>query len=176
MQGMGFPAHLTTLIAKLCKDQESTVRATYGDSEWFNIRRGVRQVCIISPSLYNIYAENITRKTLEGFESGITIGGEKLTNLRFAYNMVVICNSKEELIKLLSDLKRESEEIELLLNAKKTKIMVVDENRETREGYKSDDDELEEVNSFVYLGSTINCKGDSTEEIKRRIGMKRALQ
>eukprot|EP00112_Aurelia_sp_Birch-Aquarium-sp1_P024396 Seg77.6 transcript_id=Seg77.6/GoldUCD/mRNA.D3Y31 product="hypothetical protein" protein_id=Seg77.6/GoldUCD/D3Y31 len=61
----------------------------------------------------------------------------------------------------------------LLLNAKKTKIIVVDENRETKEGFKLDDDELEEVNSFVYSGSTINSKGDSTEEIKRRIGMVR---
>ena len=81
------------------------------------------------------------------------------------------CNSKEELIKLLSDLKRESEEMGLLLNVKKTKIMVVDENGVTRELFKLDDDELEEVNSFVYLGSTIDLKGDSTEEIKRRIGM-----
>ena len=80
-----------------------------GDSEWFSIQRGVRQGCIISPSLYNIYTENIMRKTLENLEGGITIGGKKITNQRFADDTLVTCNSKEELIKLLSDLKRESD-------------------------------------------------------------------
>ena len=64
--------HLVKRIANLYNDQESTVRPSYGDSEWFSIKRGVRQGCIISPSLYNINAENMTRNSLENCEDGIT--------------------------------------------------------------------------------------------------------
>ena len=77
---------------------------------------------MISQSLYNIYTENIMRKTEENFEGGITTGGKKITNLRLFDDTVVTSNSKEELIKLLSDLKRESDEMGLLLNAKRQRL------------------------------------------------------
>ena len=80
---MGFPV-IIQLIANLYKEQESVVRTTNGDTEWFKIERGVRQGCVISPGLYNIYSEHIMRCVLEEHHDGITIGGRRQNNLRFA--------------------------------------------------------------------------------------------
>ena len=84
MEQMGFPVHIIQLIVNLYKEQESVVRTSNGDTEWFKIERRVRQGCVISPGLYNIYSEHIMRCVLEEHHDGITIGGRRQNNLRFA--------------------------------------------------------------------------------------------
>ena len=94
MEQMGFPAHIIQLVANLHKEQESVVRTSNGDTDWFKIERGVRQGCVISPGLYNIYSEHIMRCVLEENHDGITIGGRRETNLRFADDTTLLCTSR----------------------------------------------------------------------------------
>ena len=172
MRNMGFPAHVVDLIGRLYKDQESAVRTSRGDSRWFSIGRGVRQGCILSPNLFNIYAEAIMREALEDFEGGIKIGGRRITNMRYADDTTLLCNNREDLLKLLKSVKDASERRGLLLNTKKTKIMVIDPSRDdVGEAYKVDGQDLEKVTHFEYLGSMINTRGDCSQEIRRRLAM-----
>ncbi|XP_072051973.1 uncharacterized protein [Amphiura filiformis] len=84
MKDMGFSSHVVDLIRSLYKGQEATVRTEGGDSECFTIGQGVRQGCILSPYLFNIYAEHIMRNALDGYEGMVSIGGRQISNLRFA--------------------------------------------------------------------------------------------
>ena len=173
MEQMEFPVHIIQLVANLYNEQESVVRTTNGDTDWFKIERGVKQGCVISPGLYNIYSEHIMRCVLEKHHDGITIGGTRETNLRFADDTTLLCTSKEELLGLLKKVKEASMSQHLLLNTQKTKIMVVDKDRERKEDFVLDGEKIEEVESFVYLGSLINTKGSSAQEIRRRLAMGR---
>ena len=85
MHKMGFPVHVIELLEHLYKNQEAAVKTSCGTSEWFSIERGVRQGCIVSPSLFNIYSENTMREATENTSARITIGGRKINNLRYAY-------------------------------------------------------------------------------------------
>ena len=165
MEHMGFPAHIIQLVANLYKEQESVARTTNGDSDWFTIERGVRQGCVISPGLYNIYSEHIMRCVLEEHHDGIPIGGRRETNLRFPDDITLLCTSKEKLLGLLKKAKEDSMSQHLLLNTQKTKIMVVDKGRERKEDFVLDGEKIEEVESFVYIGSA--------QEIRRRLAMGR---
>ena len=114
------------------------------------------------------------RCVLEEHHDGITIGGRRETNLRFADDTTLLCTSKEELLGLLKKVKEASMSKNLkLLNTQKTKIMVVDKDRERKEDFVLDGEKIEEVESFVYLGSLINTKGSSAQEIRRRLAMGR---
>ena len=106
---------------------------------------------MISPGLYNIYSEHIMRCVLEEHHDGITIGGRRDTNLRFADDTTLLCTSKEELLGLLKKVKEASMSKNLLLNTQKTTIMVVDKDRERKEDFVLDGEKIEEVESFVYL-------------------------
>ena len=110
------------------------------------------------------------REALEGFNHGVKFGCTKITNLRYADDTTLICNSRHELLDLLRHIKVASEEKGLLLNTKKTKVMVVDRNR-TKEDFTMDGQQIEEVSQFEYLSSMINNIGDSTVEIKRRLAI-----
>ena len=81
MTKMGFPMHIIDLIKKLYGNQETTVRTNCGDTEWFKIGRGVRQGCIMSPNLYNIYAEDIMREALQNYDGSMKIGDVRYSNL-----------------------------------------------------------------------------------------------
>ena len=129
---MGFPMHIINLIKKLYENQETTVRTNCGDTDWFRIGRGIRQGCIMSSNLYNIYAEDIMREVLQNYERGVKIGGVRYSNLRFADDTTLMCSSKSELLELLKQVKEISKKTGLLLNTEKTKIMVVDSNRAKR--------------------------------------------
>ena len=110
---------------------------------------------------------------LEEHHDGITIGGRRQNNLRFADDTTLLCTSKEELLALLKKVKKASKSQNLLLNTQKTKIMVLDKSRERKEDFVLDGENIEEVESFVYLGSLINIKGSSAQEIRRRFAMGR---
>ena len=102
---------------------EATVRTGHGTTDWFQIGKGVRQGCILSPCLFNLYAEYITRNAgLEEAQAGIKIAGRNINNLRYA-NDTLMGESEEELKSLLMKVKEESENVGLKLNIQKTKIM-----------------------------------------------------
>ena len=121
---MGIPDHLTCLLRNLYAGQEATVRTGHGITDWFQIGKGVRQGCILSPYLFNFYAEYIMRNPgLEEAQAGIKIAGRNINNLRYADDTTLTVQSKEELKSLLKKVKEESEKAGLKLNIQKTKIM-----------------------------------------------------
>ena len=120
---MGIPDHLTCLLGNLYAGQEATVRTGHG-TDWFQIGKGVCQGCILSPCLFNLYAEYIMRNAgLEEAQAGIKIAGRNINNLRYADDTTLMAESEEELKSLLMKVKEESEKVGLKLNIQKTKIM-----------------------------------------------------
>ena len=123
LQEMGIPDHLTCLLRYLYAGQEATIRTGHRTTDWFKIGKGVNQGCILSPCLFNLYAEYIMRNSgLDEAQAGIKIAGRNINNLRYADDTTLMAESKE-LKSLLMKLKEESERIVLELNIQKTKIM-----------------------------------------------------
>ena len=113
---IGIPDHLTCLLRNLHASQEATVRTGHGTKDWFQIGKGVRQGCILSPCLFNFYAEYIMRNAgREETQAGIKIAGRNINNLRYADDT----KSEEELKSLLMKVKEESEKVGLKLNIQK---------------------------------------------------------
>ena len=124
MKEMGIPDHLICLLRNLYAGQEATVRTGHGTTDWFQIGKGVRQGCILSPCLFNLYAEYIMRNAgLEETQAGIKIAGRNINNLKYADDTSLLAQSKEEPNSLLMKVKEESEKAGLKLNIQKTKIM-----------------------------------------------------
>uniref|UniRef100_A0A4W2CGT2 RNA-directed DNA polymerase n=1 Tax=Bos indicus x Bos taurus TaxID=30522 RepID=A0A4W2CGT2_BOBOX len=123
LKEMGIPDHLTCLLRNLYAGQEATVRTGHGTTDWFQIGKGVHQGCILSPYLFNLYAEYIMRNAgLEETQAGIKIAGRNINNLRYADDTTLMAESEEELKSLLMKVK-ESEKVGLKPNIQKTKIM-----------------------------------------------------
>ena len=121
---MGIPNHLTCLLKNLYAGQEATVRTGHGTTDWFQIGKGVHQGCILSPCLFNFYAENIMRNTgLEEAQAGFKIAGRNINNLRCTDDTTRMGESEEELKGLLMKVKEKSEKVGLKLNIQKTMIM-----------------------------------------------------
>ena len=121
---MGIPDYLTRLLRNLYAGQEATVRTGHGTTDWFQIGKGVCQGCILSPCLFNLYAESIMRNTgLEETQAGIKIAGRNINNLRYADDTTLMAESEEERKSLLMQVKEDSEKVGLKLNLQKTKIM-----------------------------------------------------
>ena len=119
---MGIPDHLTCLLRNLYAGQEATVR--HGTTDWFQIGKGLRQGCILSPCLFNLYAEYIMRSAgLEETQAGIKIAGRSISNLRYADDTTLMAESEEELKSLLVKVKEESGKVGLKLIIQKTKIV-----------------------------------------------------
>ena len=124
LREMGLPDHLTCLLRNLYAGQEATVRTGHGTTDWFQIGKRIRPGCILSPCLFNFYAEYIMRNAgLEEAQAGIKIAGRNPNNLRYADNTTLMAASEEELKSLLMTVKEESEKVGLKLSIKKTKIM-----------------------------------------------------
>ena len=116
--------YLTHLWRNLYAGQEATVRTGHGTTDWFQIGKGVCQGCILSPCLFNLYAEYIMRNDgLEEAQAGIKIAGRNIHNLRYADDSTLMTESEEELKSLLMKVKEESEKVGLKLNIQKTKII-----------------------------------------------------
>ena len=122
LQERGIPHHLTCLLRSLYTGQETTVRTRHGTTDYFQIGKGVRQGCILSPCLFNLYAEYINAG-LEEAQAGIKIAGRNINNLRYADDTTLLAESEEELKSLLMIVKEESEKVGLKLSIKKSKIM-----------------------------------------------------
>ena len=124
LKEMGIPDHLTCPMRNLYAGQEATVRTGHGTTDWFQIGKVVRQGCILSPCLFNFYAEYIMRNAeLEEAQAGIKIAGRNINNLRYADDTTLTAESEEELKRILIKVKEESEEVGLKLDIQKTRIM-----------------------------------------------------
>ena len=162
LKEMGLPDHLTCLLRNLYAGQEATVRTGHGTTDWFQIVKGVCQGYILSPCLFNFYAEYIMRNAgLEEAQAGIKIAGRNIKNFRYADDTTLMVES-EELRSLLMKVKEESEKVGLKLNIQKTKIMAsvpiiswqIDE---------------ETVADLILGGFKITADGDCSHEIKRHL-------
>ena len=160
---MGIPDHLTCPVRNLHAGQEARVRTGHGTTDWFQIGKGVRQGCILSPCLFNFYAEYIMRHAgLEEAQAGIKIAGRNINNFRYADETTLMAESEEELKSLLMKVKVESQKVGLKLNIQKTKIMASGPTT-------SWEIDGETVSDFIFLGSKITADGDCSHEIKRHL-------
>ena len=124
LKEMGIPDHLICLLRNLYAGQEATVRTGHRTTDWFQIRKGGRQGCILSPCLFNLYAEYIMRNAgLDEAQAGIKTVGRSINNLRYADDTTLMAESEEELKSLLMKVKVESEKVGLKHNIQKTKIV-----------------------------------------------------
>ena len=163
---MGIPDHLTCLLRKLYAGQEATVRTGHGTTDWFQIGKGVCQGCILSPCLFNLYAEYIMRNAgLDEAQAGIKIARRNINNLRYADDTTLRAESEEELKSLLMKVKEESEKVNLKLNIQKTKTMASGPIT----SWQIDGETVETVRDFIFQGSKITADGDCSHEIKRRL-------
>ena len=148
-------------MRNLYAGQETTVRPGHGTTDWFQIGKGVRQGCVLSPCLFNFYAEYIVRNAgLEEAQAGIKIVGRNINNLRYADDTTLMAESKEELKSLLMKVKEESEKVGLKLNIQKTKIMASGP-------ITSWQIDGETVSDFIFGDSKITADGDCSHESKR---------
>ena len=121
---MGIPDHLTCLLRNLYAGQEATVRTGHGTTDWFQIRKGVHQSCILSPCLFNLYVEYIMQNArLHEAQAEVKFAGRNTNNLRYADDTTLMAESEEELKCLLVKVTEESEKVGLKFNIQKTKIM-----------------------------------------------------
>ena len=124
LQEMGIPDHLTCFLRNLYAGQKATVRTGHGTMDWFQIGKGVHQGCILSPCLFNLYAEYIKRNAnLDEAQDDIKIAGRNINNLRYTDDTTLMAESEEELKSLLMKVKEDSEKAGLKLNIQKMKIM-----------------------------------------------------
>ena len=169
LQEMGIPDHLTCLLRNQYAGQKAAVRTRHGTTDWFQIGKGVRQGCILSPCLFNLYAEYIMRNAgLEEVQAGIKIAGRNINNLRYADDTTLLAES-EELKSLLMKVKEESDKVDLKLNIQKTKILA----SSPITSWQIDGETMETVRGFIFLSSKITADGDCSPEFKRDLLLRR---
>ena len=166
LQEIGIPDHLTCLQRNLYAGQEATVRTGHGTTEWFQMGKGVCQGCILSPCLFNLYAEYIMRNAgLDEVQAGIKIARKNINSLRYADDTTLIAESGEKLKSLLMKVKEESERVGLKVNIQKTKIMAPGPIT----SWQINGEIMETVRDLVFLGSKFTANGDYSHEIKRHL-------
>ena len=160
---MGIPDQFTCLLRNLYAGQEATVRTGYGTTDWFQIRKGVHQSCILSLCLFNLHAEYIMGNArLDEAHAGSKIVER---NFKYAEDTTLTAESKEELKSLLMKVKDESEKAGLKLNIQKTKIMA----SSSITSWQIDGETMETVTDFIFLGSRITADGDCSDEMKKTL-------
>ena len=163
LKEMGIPDHLICLLRNLYSRQEATVRTAHGTTDWLQIGKGVRQGCISSPCLCNLYAEYVMRNArLEEAQAGIKIARRNVNNLRYADDTTLMAESEEELKSLLI-VKEEREKVGLKLNFQKTKIMASG----LITSRQKDGETVETVTDLIFWGSKVTAGGECSHEIKR---------
>ena len=171
LQEMGIPDHLTCLLRNLYAGQEAIVRTGHGTTDWFQIGKGVRQGCLLSPCLLNLYAEYILRNAgLEEAQAGIKIAQRNINNLRYADDTTLMAES-EELKSLSMKVKEEYEKVGLKLNIQKTKIMA--SNPIT--SWQIDAETMQTVADFILGGSKITADGPAAMKLKDACSLEEKL-
>ena len=161
------------ILRNLYWEQEAAIRIDNDCSVYRPIRRGVRQGCVFSPDLFNIYSEMILRNIQN--QEGVNVGGHNINNLRYADDTVLIADSEDKLQSILTTVAEESEKKGLQLNAKKTECMVISKKSVIpRCNITCKGENIKQVDTFKYLGCTITPDARSEFEIKKRIGMSKS--
>ena len=172
LKEMGIPDHLTCLLRNLFVGQKAIVRTGHGTTDLFQIGKRGLQGCILSPCLFNLYAEYIMRNAgLEEAQAGIKISRRNTNNLRYADDTTLMAESEEELKSLLMKVKEESEKVGLKLNIQKTKVMASGPIT----SWQIDGQTMERVRDFIFLDSKITADGDCSHEMKRRLLLGRTV-
>ena len=160
------------IITKMYWEQTAVVRTEHGITEEFQVKRGVRQGCVLSPSLFNLYTEKIFRE-IEDME-GVNVGGHNINNLRYADDTSLLALEEQKLQNLLNTVNDKGKLYGMEINVKKTKSMVASKKQETpKVSINLDGTAIEQVKKMVYLGSITTEDGKSEMEIKRRIEIAR---
>ena len=163
---MGVPDHLTCLLRNLHAGQEATVRTGHGTTDWFQIGKEVCQDFMLSPCLFNLYAEFIMRNAgLDDSQAGIRIARRIINNLMHADGTTLMAESEEEIKSLLMRMKKDSEKAGLKHNIQKTNIMT----SSFIISWPIDGAKMETLTDFILLGFKITADGDFTHEIKRHL-------
>lgn len=162
------------IIANLYWQQKAVIRVGERSTEEIEIRRGVRQGCILSPLIFNLYSEKIFDEAVQQAQEGIVINGVTLNNLRYADDTVLMADSLEGLIRLLHSVTEACSLSGLTLNTKKTKYMIISKQQIIDTGIQVNGIQLERVKKFTYLGHTLDEQWDHTVEIRCRIERARA--
>ena len=164
LKEMGIPDHLICHLRNLHVGQEATVRTGHGTIDWFQIGKGVPQGCILSPCLFNLYAEEYIMRNggLEEAQAGTKTAGRNINNLRNADDTILMAESKEKLKCLLMKVKEESKKIGLKFNFQKTKIMASNPITSWQIGGET----METVTDFMFLGSKITADGTAVIKLK----------
>ena len=155
LQEMGIQGHLTCLLRNLYAGQEAKVRIGHGTTDWFQVRKGICQGCILSFCLFNLYAEYILQNSrMDEAQSGIKIARRNINNLRYADDTTLMEESRQELNSFLMKVKKESEKVGLKLKIQKTKIMASGPIT----SWLIDEETVETVRDFILGGSKITEK------------------
>ena len=166
LRQMGIPDHLTCLLRNMYAGQEATVRTGHGTTDWFQIGKGVRQGCILSLCLFNLYAEYIMRNAgLDEAQARIKIARRNISDT------TLMAESKKELKSLLMKMKEESEKVGLKLNLQETKIM----GSGSITSWQIDEGTMETVADFILGGSKFTANCNCSHEIKRHLLLGRKL-
>ena len=164
LKEMRIPDHLTFLLGNLYAGQEATGRTEYRTMDWFQIGKGVHQGYILSPCLFNFYAEYIMWNAgPDKAQAGIKTTGRNINNLRYADDTTLMAESKEELKSLLMKLREKSEKLGLRLNIQKMKIM----ESGLITSWQIDGETMETVTEFILGGSKVTADDNCSHEIKR---------
>ena len=169
MIDLGFPQHLVSLISNMYTNQKATIRWNGEHSKFFDIKKGVRQGCILSPHLFSIYTEMIMRNAdIDGM--GVGIGGRNITDLRYADDTALLAHDLTSMKRILHRVNTEGKKAGLQLNAKKTKVMHINGN-ENVQNIKVNNTNLDYVKNFKYLGSIKENTGSCRQDVRTRIAM-----
>ena len=166
LKEMGIPDHLTCILRNLYAGQDATIRTRHGTKECFQIWKGAHQGCVLSPCLFNLYAEYIMQNAgLNETQAGIKIAGRTINYLRYADDTTLMAESEERLKNFLTKVKEESEKVGLKFNIQKTKIMASGPIT----SQQVDVETMETVRDYIFFGSKITVDGDCSHEIKRSL-------
>ena len=171
MRAHGIEARIVDLIEALYATTEAAIVVGSTITDWFTTSVGVRQGCLLSPCLFNVFLEYIMSDALEEFDGSVCIGGMCVTNLRFADDIDLIASSVEELMDLTEHVDTSATRLGMQINASKTKSMAAPEGGGDLGCIQVGNERIEEVSQFKYLGAVITSDGKSDVEIRRRLAL-----
>lgn len=169
LQDIGLDARDIRIIRNLYWNQKANVKVNGELTSEIDIKRGVRQGCVLSPMLFNVYSEQIFKRALQDRTQGIKVNGVVINNIRYADDTIILANNAQDLQILLDCVHRESEDMGLKININKTKFMAITNNRNVAANIMIAEERIERVNKIKYLGCWINDQWNPDQEIKTRI-------
>ena len=171
LRDYNFEEDLVQVLESLYADSSSAVLLQNQTGECFRNSVGVRQGCLLSPALFNIYLERIKQEALDGFEPSVSIGGRPICNLCFADDIDLLASNHTQLQELTTRLEKAAREFGMEVSSEKSKIMVNSRSPSQHPPIIMNNTCLEEVATFKYLGSSLSVDGRSILNIKNRIAL-----